>query len=71
MGAQAKRCYYVCWSGAREQLGAETALADLLEQARRGIVFVDEVDKIRAFVGGRPNTAGIRAQEALLDRYRK
>ena len=29
-------------------------------------MFVDEVDKIRSQVGGRPNVAGIRAQEALL-----
>ncbi len=33
---------------------------------RRGIVFVDEIDKIRAAVGGEPHIAGIRAQEALL-----
>jgi len=51
---------------AREQLGVETPVATLLEQARGGLVFIDEVDKIRAHVGGQPNTAGIRAQEALL-----
>ncbi len=51
---------------AREQLGFGTATDKLLEQARGGIVFVDEVDKIRAYVGDRPNTSGIRAQEALL-----
>ena len=38
----------------------------LLEQATHGLVFVDEVDKIRSHVGGEPNIAGIRAQEALL-----
>jgi ATP-dependent Clp protease ATP-binding subunit ClpX len=51
---------------AREQLGPQAPLADLLERAARGIVFVDEVDKIRAHVGDQPNVAGIRAQEALL-----
>lgn len=51
---------------AREQMGAQTPLEDLIEQARHGIVFVDEVDKIRAHVGDKPNTLGIRAQEALL-----
>jgi ATP-dependent Clp protease ATP-binding subunit ClpX len=39
---------------------------ELLERVAHGIVFVDEVDKIRARVGDRPNVAGIRAQEALL-----
>jgi len=53
-------------SRAREQLGDDAPLDELLDQARSGIVFVDEVDKIRSQVGGRPNTAGIRAQEALL-----
>ena len=51
---------------AREQLGSDAPLEDLLAQASRGIVFVDEVDKIRAWVGDQPNTSGIRAQEALL-----
>ncbi len=53
-------------SRARERLGDAAPLDELLDQARSGIVFVDEVDKIRSQVGGRPNTAGIRAQEALL-----
>ncbi len=51
---------------AREQLGPRTPLADLLARATQGLVFVDEVDKIRSLVGDRPNVAGIRAQEALL-----
>src|SRR5436190_7717480 len=51
---------------AREQLGAEATLEALLERASRGIVFVDEVDKIRGDIGGQPNVSGIRAQEALL-----
>jgi ATP-dependent Clp protease ATP-binding subunit ClpX len=51
---------------AREQLGASAPVENLLEQATHGLVFVDEVDKIRSQVGGQPNIAGIRAQEALL-----
>lgn len=51
---------------AREQLGPETPIGRLLDQAGHGLVFVDEVDKIRSQVGGRPNLQGIRAQEALL-----
>jgi ATP-dependent Clp protease ATP-binding subunit ClpX len=52
---------------ARQQLGAEAPVERLLEQARNGLVFVDEVDKIRSVVvGGHANLAGIRAQEALL-----
>ena len=51
---------------AREQLGIDAGVERLLEQARHGIVFVDEVDKIRAWVGDQPNVSGIRAQEALL-----
>lgn len=51
---------------AREQLGEAAPLERLLGQARHGLVFVDEVDKIRSQVGGHPNVAGIRAQEALL-----
>ena len=41
-------------------------VAELVEQAAHGLVFVDEVDKIRSQVGGQPNVPGIRAQEALL-----
>ena len=51
---------------AREQLGSKAPVDRLLEQASHGLVFVDEVDKIRSHVGGQPNVAGIRAQEALL-----
>ncbi|HEV8630331.1 MAG TPA: AAA family ATPase, partial [Thermoanaerobaculia bacterium] len=51
---------------AREQLGADASAEQLLSRAARGLVFVDEVDKIRSHVGDRPNVAGIRAQEALL-----
>jgi ATP-dependent Clp protease ATP-binding subunit ClpX len=50
----------------REQLGPEAPVEEMLARARRGLVFIDEVDKIRSRVGDRPNVAGIRAQEALL-----
>jgi ATP-dependent Clp protease ATP-binding subunit ClpX len=51
---------------AREQLGDDAPLEDLLSRVSRAVVFVDEVDKIRSVVGGQPNVLGIRAQEALL-----
>lgn len=51
---------------ARQQLGPETPVQDVVDRARRGLVFVDEVDKIRSHVGDRTNVSGIRAQEALL-----
>lgn len=51
---------------AREQLGPQVPLENLLQRAASGLVFVDEVDKIRSHIGGQPNVSGIRAQEALL-----
>jgi len=51
---------------ARQQLGPATPPEILLQRAAQGLVFVDEVDKIRSYVGDRPNVTGIRAQEALL-----
>jgi len=51
---------------AREQLGPDADRDELLDRARNGLVFVDEVDKIRSLVGDGPNVRGIRAQEALL-----
>lgn len=51
---------------AREQLGPTAPVDVVLARASCGLVFVDEVDKIRSQVGGQPNVAGIRAQEALL-----
>jgi len=51
---------------AREQLGPRAPIQEILARASSGLVFVDEVDKIRSQVGGQPNVAGIRAQEALL-----
>jgi ATP-dependent Clp protease ATP-binding subunit ClpX len=51
---------------ARQQLGPTAPVEKLVDQASHGLVFVDEVDKIRSHVGGQVNVAGIRAQEALL-----
>jgi ATP-dependent Clp protease ATP-binding subunit ClpX len=51
---------------AREQLGPAAPLNDLILRATSGLVFVDEVDKIRTQIGGSPHVPGIRAQEALL-----
>src|SRR5262249_35446014 len=51
---------------AREQLGAAAPLERMLTQATHGLVFIDEVDKIRSRVGDQVQLAGIRAQEALL-----
>ncbi len=50
---------------ARER-DAKAEAATLLERASNGLVFVDEIDKIRGHIAGQPNTTGIRAQEALL-----
>src|SRR6185295_8935640 len=50
----------------RDQLGPGAPVEVLLRRAASGLVFVDEVDKIRSHVGSEPNVAGIRAQEALL-----
>jgi len=51
---------------ARQEMGQETGVDELLDRVGRGVVFVDEVDKIRASVGDQPNVPGIRAQESLL-----
>lgn len=51
---------------AREQLGLDTPIDRILAQAKNGIVFIDEIDKIRTHIGDTVNTTGIRAQEALL-----
>ena len=50
----------------RDRLGPNASLEKIIDEARRGIVFVDEVDKIRSRDGDLINTTGIRAQEALL-----
>jgi ATP-dependent Clp protease ATP-binding subunit ClpX len=51
---------------AREQLGPDVPVERLLGQASQGLVFIDEVDKIRSRVGDQVQVSGIRAQEALL-----
>jgi len=51
---------------AREQLGRDAPLEHIVQRASRGLVFIDEVDKIRSRVGDQVHVAGIRAQEALL-----
>ena len=50
----------------RELIGPDASREALLERVAHGIVFVDEIDKIRARVGDQANIIGIRAQEALL-----
>ena len=54
------------FANARQMLGADAPLRRLLRSVEHGIVFIDEVDKIRAQVGSQPNVRGIVAQEALL-----
>jgi ATP-dependent Clp protease ATP-binding subunit ClpX len=51
---------------ARMDLGSDADLDLVIDRARRGLVFVDEIDKIRSRVGEQVNVDGIRAQEALL-----
>jgi ATP-dependent Clp protease ATP-binding subunit ClpX len=51
---------------AREQLGTDAPVDRIVAQASHGLVFIDEVDKIRSRVGEQVHVAGIRAQEALL-----
>jgi ATP-dependent Clp protease ATP-binding subunit ClpX len=66
LGQPGERLLLRLLNEARQQLGPETSIGRLLDQASHGLVFVDEVDKIRSQVGGKPNVGGIRAQEALL-----
>jgi ATP-dependent Clp protease ATP-binding subunit ClpX len=54
------------YANAKKILGASATPDELIRAVQRGIVFVDEVDKIRASVTGQPNVRGIVAQEALL-----
>jgi ATP-dependent Clp protease ATP-binding subunit ClpX len=51
---------------AKKILGSGATTEMLLRSVEHGIVFIDEVDKIRAQVSGQPNVRGIVAQEALL-----
>ena len=54
------------YSNARAKLGRDADTQSVLRSVERGIVFIDEVDKIRATVSGSANVRGIVAQEALL-----
>lgn len=54
------------WRNARERLGADAPFDEVVRNVEHGIVFVDEIDKIRGHVRGSANVPGIVAQEALL-----
>ena len=54
------------YANAKRIFGPDTPTEVLLHSVERGIIFIDEVDKIRADVKGNPNVRGIVAQEALL-----
>ncbi len=51
---------------ARARFGADAPIEQLQKAVSHGIVFIDEVDKIRSHVGDKPNVTGIIAQESLL-----
>jgi ATP-dependent Clp protease ATP-binding subunit ClpX len=65
-GRAGERLLHRLLGRAREQLGLDAPLERILAQARHGLVFIDEVDKIRSRVGEHVQVSGIRAQEALL-----
>ncbi len=54
------------YANARKMLPAGASPTEIIHCVERGIVFIDEVDKIRATVSGSANVRGIVAQEALL-----
>ena len=54
------------YSNAKRIFGPDAPEEVLLHSVGRGMIFIDEVDKIRAEVRGQPNVRGIVAQEALL-----
>lgn len=54
------------FANARRIFGPDAPLEVLKHSVERGMIFIDEVDKIRAEVHGQPNVRGIVAQEALL-----
>ena len=54
------------YQNAKAKLGANADPQQILRSVEHGIVFIDEVDKIRAQVSGSANVRGIVAQEALL-----
>lgn len=54
------------WRNAAQRLGGKAPASEVLRHVEHGIVFVDEIDKIRSHVRGAANVPGIIAQEALL-----
>lgn len=54
------------YANAKKTLGPSATPDQLIRSLQSGIVFVDEIDKIRATVSGEANVRGIVAQEALL-----
>jgi ATP-dependent Clp protease ATP-binding subunit ClpX len=54
------------YANAKKMLPPGATPDQIVRAVERGIVFIDEVDKIRAVVSGEPNVRGIVAQEALL-----
>jgi ATP-dependent Clp protease ATP-binding subunit ClpX len=54
------------YANARKMLGPGATPDQIIQAVQSGIVFIDEVDKVRANVSGEPNVRGIVAQEALL-----
>jgi ATP-dependent Clp protease ATP-binding subunit ClpX len=54
------------YANARKMLGAGGTPDQIIQAVQSGIVFIDEVDKVRANVSGEANVRGIIAQEALL-----
>jgi ATP-dependent Clp protease ATP-binding subunit ClpX len=65
-GRAGERVLHRLLERAREQLGGDAPIDKIVAQASHGLVFIDEVDKIRSRVGDEPSVSGIRAQEALL-----
>jgi ATP-dependent Clp protease ATP-binding subunit ClpX len=51
---------------ARARFGDQMPLDQIVKCVEHGIVFIDEIDKIRSHVGDQPNVSGIIAQESLL-----
>jgi ATP-dependent Clp protease ATP-binding subunit ClpX len=51
---------------ARIRIGEDATRQDIVKSVSHGIVFIDEIDKIRSHVGDEPNVNGIVAQESLL-----
>jgi ATP-dependent Clp protease ATP-binding subunit ClpX len=54
------------FTNAKKRLGNDAPIEQVVQSVGHGIVFIDEVDKIRTSVGGEVNVRGIVAQEALL-----